>query len=124
MQGKRIQDVAFRMHVAQPKPRDRQGRPPVIPAGLEAARARKDAGEKKRSEKDVEVIDLSFPEACKRADDSAHTCALFDRHRKVHDRLQLLPGRWTPRIASPSASIQRRAQASIMPWPLSGHATS
>jgi len=55
MQGKRIQDVAFRMHVAQPKPRDRQGRPPVIPAGLEAARSRKDAGEKKRSEKDVEV---------------------------------------------------------------------
>ena len=55
LQGKRIQDVAFRMHVAQPKPRDRQGRPPVIPADLAAARARKDAGEKKRSEKDVEV---------------------------------------------------------------------
>ncbi len=55
LQGKRIQDVAFRMHVAQPKPRDRQGRPPVIPAGLAAQRARKDAGEKMRTEKDVEV---------------------------------------------------------------------
>ena len=55
LQGKRIQDVAFRMHVAQPKPRDRQGRPPVIPTNLAAARARKDAGEKKRTEKDVEV---------------------------------------------------------------------
>ena len=43
------------MHVAQPKARDRQGRPPVIPAGLAVARARKDAGEKKRTEKDVEV---------------------------------------------------------------------
>ena len=43
------------MHVAQPKPRDRQGRPPVIPAGLAAARTRKDTGEKKRTEKDVEV---------------------------------------------------------------------
>ena len=55
MQGKRIQDVAFRMHVAQPKPRDRAGRPPVIPAGLAAQRTRKGAGEKKRTEKDVEV---------------------------------------------------------------------
>jgi hypothetical protein len=55
LQGKRIQDVAFRMHVAQPKPRDRQGRPPVIPAGLAAARARRDAGERRRTEKDVEV---------------------------------------------------------------------
>ena len=43
------------MHVAQPKPRDRQGRPPVIPAGLAATRARKDSGEKRRTEKDVEV---------------------------------------------------------------------
>ena len=58
-QGKRIQDVAFRMHVAQPKPRDRQGRPPVIPPNLAAARARKDAGEKQRTEKDVEVGCLS-----------------------------------------------------------------
>ena len=55
LQGKRIQDVAFRMHVAQPKPRDRQGRPPVIPPGLTAQRARKDSGEKMRTEKDVEV---------------------------------------------------------------------
>ena len=43
------------MHVAQPKPRDRAGRPPVIPAGLAVQRARKGAGEKKRTEKDVEV---------------------------------------------------------------------
>ena len=43
------------MHVAQPKPRDRQGRPAIIPPGLAVAHARKDAGEKKRTEKDVEV---------------------------------------------------------------------
>ena len=43
------------MHVAQPVPRDRQGRPPVIPASLAAQRVRRGAGEKKRTEKDVEV---------------------------------------------------------------------
>ena len=49
------------MHVAQPKPRDRQGRPPVIPAGLAAQRARRGAGEKRRTEKDVEVRAHSMP---------------------------------------------------------------
>ena len=57
LQGKRIQDVAFRMHVAQPAPRDRQARPPVIPASVAAARARAAAAPaaKKRTEKDLQV---------------------------------------------------------------------
>ena len=57
MQGKRIQDVAHRMHVALPAPRDGVARPPVIPPGVAAARARRDAGEKKQTEKDLQVRD-------------------------------------------------------------------
>ncbi|KAK9843474.1 hypothetical protein WJX81_004449 [Elliptochloris bilobata] len=54
LQGKRIQDVAHRMHVAVPAPRDGMARPPVIPPGVAAARARRDAGDKRRTEKDVQ----------------------------------------------------------------------
>lgn len=43
LQGKRIGDVANRMHVALPKPRDRVARPSVIPASVAAARARSGA---------------------------------------------------------------------------------
>ncbi len=54
--GKRIGDVLNRMHVAVPKPRAgaAKPRPPVIPAGVAEARARRDAGEKKRTEKDMQ----------------------------------------------------------------------
>ncbi|KAK9918943.1 hypothetical protein WJX75_008237 [Coccomyxa subellipsoidea] len=57
LQGKRIQDVAYRMHVATPAPRDRQARPPVIPPSVAAARARAmQAAEqaKKKTEKDMQ----------------------------------------------------------------------
>ncbi len=54
-QGKRIQDVAHRMHVAVPVPRDGVARPPVIPPGVAAARARRDAGEKRKTEKDLQA---------------------------------------------------------------------
>ena len=43
LQGKRIGDVANRMHVALPKPRDGVTRPPTIPASVAAARARSGA---------------------------------------------------------------------------------
>ncbi|KAI8469936.1 MAG: P-loop containing nucleoside triphosphate hydrolase protein [Monoraphidium minutum] len=54
--GKRIGDVLNRMHVALPKPRagGAKPRPPVIPAGVAEARARRDAGEKRRTEKDAQ----------------------------------------------------------------------
>lgn len=57
MQGKRIQDVALRMHVALPAPRDRRGRPPVIPASVAGARVRAGAAAapKPRTEKDIQA---------------------------------------------------------------------
>jgi hypothetical protein len=54
-QGKRVGDVVNRIHVAVPKARDGVSRPPVIPRGVAAARARRDAGEKRRTEKDLQV---------------------------------------------------------------------
>ena len=48
-------DVVNRIHVAVPKPRDNASRPPVIPPGVAAARARRDAGENRRTEKDLQV---------------------------------------------------------------------
>ena len=44
------------MHVAMPAPRDGVARPPVIPPGVAAARARRDAGNKRRTEKDLQVL--------------------------------------------------------------------
>ncbi|GBF88440.1 hypothetical protein Rsub_01152 [Raphidocelis subcapitata] len=54
--GKRITDVLNRMHVALPKPRAgaAKPRPPVIPPGVAEARARRDAGEKRRTERDAQ----------------------------------------------------------------------
>lgn len=55
--GKRIGDVLNKIHVAQPKPRDGitpGSRPPVIPAGVAEARARRAAGEKKKTERDLQ----------------------------------------------------------------------
>lgn len=55
--GKRIGDVLNKIHVAQPKPRDgvRPGsRPAVIPAGVAEARARRAAGEVKKTERDMQ----------------------------------------------------------------------
>ncbi|KAJ9523084.1 hypothetical protein QJQ45_023934 [Haematococcus lacustris] len=49
--GKRINDVLNRIHIAMPKPRDGSARPPVIPAGVAEARARRVAGEKKKLQK-------------------------------------------------------------------------
>ena len=48
------------MHVAMPAPRDGVARPPVIPPGVAAARARRDAGDKRRTEKDLQVWMCSF----------------------------------------------------------------
>jgi hypothetical protein len=54
--GKRIGDVLNRMHVALPKPRAgaARPRPPVIPLGVTQARAARDAGEKRRTERDAQ----------------------------------------------------------------------
>lgn len=55
IQGKRIGDVLNRIHVAQPKKRDGVARPPVIPPGVAEARARRAAGERRQTEKDMQV---------------------------------------------------------------------
>ncbi|GAX80932.1 hypothetical protein CEUSTIGMA_g8367.t1 [Chlamydomonas eustigma] len=52
--GKRISDVLNRIHVAMPKPRDGNTRPPVIPPGVTEARKRREAGEKRRTEKQLQ----------------------------------------------------------------------
>jgi hypothetical protein len=58
--GKRVTDVLNRMHVAVPKPRDRQTRPPVIPPSVAAARAAAGAAAaaaaaaKRKTEKDLQ----------------------------------------------------------------------
>jgi hypothetical protein len=59
--GKRVTDVLNRMHVAVPKPRDRQARPPVIPPSVAAARAAAAgaaaaaaAAAKRKTEKDLQ----------------------------------------------------------------------
>lgn len=54
--GKRISDVLNRMHVALPKPRAgaAKPRPPVIPPGVAEARARRDGGERRRTERDAQ----------------------------------------------------------------------
>lgn len=57
MAGKRIADVLNKIHVAQPKPRAgvaAGSRPPVIPAGVAEARARRAAGERKKTERDMQ----------------------------------------------------------------------
>jgi nucleolar GTP-binding protein len=55
--GKRIGDVLNRIHVAQPKPRPgaaAAARPPVIPPGVSEARAKRAAGERKKTERDLQ----------------------------------------------------------------------
>ncbi|KAL4419380.1 hypothetical protein ABPG77_002907 [Micractinium sp. CCAP 211/92] len=54
LKGKRVGDVVNRIHVAMPRARDGMARPPVIPPGVAAARARREAGEKRRTEKDLQ----------------------------------------------------------------------
>ena len=48
-------DVLNRMHVATPAPRDTVARPACIPAGVNEARKRREAGERKPTEKDAQV---------------------------------------------------------------------
>lgn len=55
LQGKRVGDVVNRIHVAMPRARDGLARPPVIPPGVAEARARRDAGEKRKKEKDLQA---------------------------------------------------------------------
>jgi hypothetical protein len=55
VQGKRLADLVNRIHVALPKARDGKARPPVIPPGVAQARARRAAGERKQTEKDLQV---------------------------------------------------------------------
>ena len=47
-------DVVNRIHVAVPKARDGVVRPPVIPPGVVEARARRDAGQRRQTEKDLQ----------------------------------------------------------------------
>ncbi|PRW33236.1 nucleolar GTP-binding isoform A [Chlorella sorokiniana] len=54
LKGKRVSDVVNRIHVAQPKARDGVSRPPVIPPGVAAARARREAGDKRKTEKELQ----------------------------------------------------------------------
>ena len=54
LKSKRVTDVADRLHVAVPKQRDTVSRPPVIPPGVEEARARREAGERRKTEKDLQ----------------------------------------------------------------------
>lgn len=54
LKSKRMGDVVGRIHVSQPKTRDGISRPPVIPPGLEQTRARRGAGERRRTEKDLQ----------------------------------------------------------------------
>jgi len=52
--GKKIADVLNRIHVAMPKQRDGMARPAVIPDGVAQARAKRDAGEKKKLQKHIQ----------------------------------------------------------------------
>ncbi|KAK9828781.1 hypothetical protein WJX72_002049 [[Myrmecia] bisecta] len=56
LQGKRINDVVNRIHVAVPQARDNASRPPCIPPSVAAARALKDAGAApaRKTEKDMQ----------------------------------------------------------------------
>ena len=54
VQGKHIADVINRVHIAMPKARDGLARPPVIPVGVADARAKRDAGLKRRTQKDMQ----------------------------------------------------------------------
>ena len=57
-QGKRVNEMANRMHVALPKPRDHAVRATHIPASVLAARAQQEAGiraEPRKTEKQLEV---------------------------------------------------------------------
>ena len=55
--GKRIGDVLNRIHIAMPKQRAGErlaARPPVIPAGVIEARKRREVGEKRKTEKQLQ----------------------------------------------------------------------
>jgi len=54
LNSKRVHDVADRLHVAMPKQRDAVARPPCIPAGVEESRKKREAGERKKTEKDLQ----------------------------------------------------------------------
>jgi nucleolar GTP-binding protein len=54
LKSRRVGDVVGRIHVAMPRQRDGVSRPPVIPPGVEQARARREAGERRRTEKDLQ----------------------------------------------------------------------
>ena len=54
LNSKRVHDVADRLHVAMPKQRDTVSRPPCIPSGVEELRKKREAGERKKTEKDLQ----------------------------------------------------------------------
>ena len=54
LKGKRAPDLVSRIHVSMPRHRDGVARPPIIPAGVVEARAKRDAGERRRTEKDLQ----------------------------------------------------------------------
>lgn len=55
MQGKRLADVANRMHVTVPKTRDNISRPPVIPSSVLKAKAKAE-NEEIRTERTLQVL--------------------------------------------------------------------
>lgn len=54
LKSRRAPDIADKIHVAIPRKRDGVDRPPVVPAGLEEIRAKREAGERRRTEKDLQ----------------------------------------------------------------------
>lgn len=54
LRGKKMPDVLNRMHVAMPSARDTVARPACIPPGVEEARKRREAGERKKLQKDFQ----------------------------------------------------------------------
>ncbi|GMI78854.1 hypothetical protein like AT1G50920 [Hibiscus trionum] len=54
MKSKKINDCLNRFHVALPKPRDQKERPPCIPQAVLEAKAKQEAEEKRKTEKDLE----------------------------------------------------------------------
>lgn len=56
MQGKRINDIVNRMHVAMPKQRDGSDRPAVIPPSVALSRSRKAAAAAAVTERELQVM--------------------------------------------------------------------
>ena len=54
LKSRRASDAVGRLHVSIPKQRDSKSRPPCIPTGLTESRLRKEAGDKRKTERDLQ----------------------------------------------------------------------